>query len=149
MIKRTLHVVTLIIVFVLAVSWFEKGHSPDDDWFPFIPANTLEPGVIGMNEWLDAPAGKHGFLQMDDEHLRFENGVPVKLWGTNICSRLPFVEKARADSFADLLAKYGMNAVRFHKFSWYAYDGIHSTRFDKGQFERLDYFQYRLREKGI
>ncbi len=149
MLKRFFPATALLIVFVLVVSWYEKGLSPDDDWFPFLPSNTLEPGAIGMKEWLDAPAGKHGFLQMDGENLRFENGVPVKLWGTNICSRLPFVEQARADSFADLMAKYGMNAVRFHKFSWYAYDGDHSTRFDREQFERLDYFQHRLRENGI
>jgi hypothetical protein len=142
-------------ILVAAMTWLilssitNNRYHENDNWFPFLPSNTLEAGVIGMNEWLDAPAGKHGFLQMDGENLRFENGVPVRLWGTNICSRLPFVEQARADSFAHMMAKYGMNAVRFHKFSWYAYDSGHSTRFDRNQFEKFDYFQYRLREKGI
>lgn len=150
---RNSSLVLLLVLACFIFSWKEKSSSENptgnDAWFPFMPSNSLEAGVIGMNEWLDTPAGKHGFLQMDGEHLRFENGKAVRLWGTNICSRLPFVEQARADSFANLLAKYGMNAVRFHKFSWYAYDGEQSTRFDREQFKRLDYFQHRLRENGI
>ena len=149
MTQRNFISLIILISASLILSWSGQKSSGSGEWFPFTPNNTFESGIIGMEAWLDAPAGKHGFLRMDGEHLRFENGMPVKLWGTNICSRLPFVEQERADSFANLLAKYGMNAVRFHKFSWYAYDGDHSTRFDKDQFERLDYFQHRLRENGI
>jgi hypothetical protein len=119
------------------------------NWFPFSPTNTVEPGAIGMQNWLDAPAGKHGFVQNKDDKLVFENGEVVKLWGTNICSRLPYVNEEKADSFVNFVAKYGVNAVRFHKFSWYAYHNNKSTEFDPEKFERFDYFQARLREKGI
>jgi hypothetical protein len=134
---------------ILALAWQPHSSSDEAGWFPFTPSNTFEAGIVGMQSWLDAPAGKYGFLQMDGEDLRFENGARVKLWGTNICSRLPFMGPERADSFVNFMAKYGINAVRFHKFSWYAYDGEHSTRFSKERFEPFDYFQYRLREKGI
>ncbi|MGM0622173.1 MAG: beta-galactosidase [Bacteroidota bacterium] len=120
-----------------------------EGWFPFTPENDHNAGVISMNDWLDAPAGKHGFVQIKDEHLVFENGEQVKFWGTNICSRLPYVGAEDADKFAAFLAKYGVNAVRFHKFSWYAYHNNKSTEFDPEKFERFDYFQARLREKGI
>lgn len=118
-------------------------------WFPFIPTNTFEPGMIGMQDWLDAPSGKHGFLQMEKGNLQFEDGTPVKFWGTNICSQLPFVEAEKADSFANFMAKYGVNAVRFHKFTRHAYDGKHSTRLSPEKFNRFDYFQHQLREQGI
>ena len=142
----------LLATILLAASLLacNKQHSTETtEWFAFTPSNTLETGILDMNHWLDAPAGKHGFVTMQDEHLRFENGEIVKFWGTNVCSRLPFVEAEKADSFARFFARYGINAVRFHKFTWYAYDGDHSTRFNKELFDRFDYFQHALRERGI
>jgi hypothetical protein len=145
--NRFSFIIIAFLLSLLSLSFIRQ--KADEGWFPFIPSNTFEPGVIGMKHWLDAPAGKHGFVLMDNSGLRFENGEPVKFWGTNICSRLPFTEPERVDQFVAFMAKYGINAVRFHKFSWYAYDGDHSTRFDKEKFARFDYFQSRLREHGI
>ena len=141
---RRLIFITFILIFL-----FCNCQKKDYEWFQFLPKNTLDAGVIGMQNWLDVPAGKHGYLQFENEKLIFEDGTEIKLWGTNICSKLPFVEAAVADSFVNFLAKYGCNAVRFHKFSWYATDGYESTKFRKDKFERLDYFQYKLKEKGI
>jgi hypothetical protein len=141
----------IVLIFVAAGSSLTAQKVPEKStgWFPFTPANTVEPGIIGMESWLDAPAGKHGFVQNKGDKLVFENGETVKFWGTNICSRLPYVEAEKADSFVNFVAKYGMNAVRFHKFSWYAYFNNKSTEFDPEKFERFDYFQAKLREKGI
>lgn len=145
-----------VIIFVLGLLFSSSAKeggtilwNDTKDWFPFTPTNTSDDGIIGMRSWLDAPAGKYGFIRNEDDKLVFGNGKEIKLWGTNICSRLPFVEAAKADSFADFLSKYGVNAVRFHKFSWYAYHNNKSTEFDPEKFERFDYFQHVLREKGI
>ncbi len=139
-----------VYLFAFPVNIFGQSFSNNTEgWFPFVPTNTVEPGIIGMENWLDAPAGKHGFVQNKEDKLVFENDENVKFWGTNICSRLPYVEAEKADSFVNFVAKYGMNAVRFHKFSWYAYHNNKSTEFDPEKFERFDYFQAKLREKGI
>ena len=97
-----------VIFFVLGLLIFsfikwERSISWNDtkDWFPFMPTNTSDGGIIGMRSWLDAPAGKYGFIRNEEDKLVFENGKEIKLWGTNICSRLPFVEAEKADSFAD------------------------------------------------
>jgi len=135
-------------LFVQSVSAQTKI-SNSEGWFPFKPENDHGNSVISMNNWLDTPAGKHGFVQYKAEKLVFENGEEVKFWGTNICSRLPYVDAEEADKFVAFLAKYGVNAVRFHKFSWYAYNGDQSTEFSKEMFKPFDYFQYRLRENGI
>lgn len=140
-------IITLFFITFLAQAQLQPKSTTS--WFPFTPTNTTEPGVIGMQEWLDAPAGKHGFVQIANEKLVFEDGREVKFWGTNICSRLPYVPAEKADSFVNFIGKYGVNAVRFHKFTWYAYHGDKSTEFDPKMFERFDYFQARLREKGI
>ena len=102
-----------------------------------------------MRDWLDAPAGKHGFVQMSGSHLEFEDGTPIKFWGTNICSRLPYSDSTTVENFTAFLSKYGVNAVRFHKFSRYAYEGLGSTKFSEAQFKKFDYFQHKLREEGI
>jgi hypothetical protein len=142
--------VSLSVLFLFA-GYLKAQIKPDntDKWFAFTPTNTTESGIIGMQQWLDAPAGKYGFVQVDDEKLVFENGQAVKFWGTNICSRLPYVPAEKADSFVHFISKYGINSVRFHKFSWYAYHGDKSTEFDPEMFKRFDYFQAKLREKGI
>lgn len=53
------------------------------DWFAFQPANTMEPAVVGMKDWLDPPAGKHGFLTIEGDDFVFEDGTRIKFWGTN------------------------------------------------------------------
>lgn len=140
---------TYLLISLFILSLLSCSEQTSQEWFPFTPSNNFEAGKIGMESWLDAPAGKHGFVQMDSENLRFEDGNPIKFWGTNICSHLPYVEAEKADSFVNFLAKYGVNAVRFHKFSWYAYHGDKSTEFDPEKFKPFDYFNAALREKGI
>jgi hypothetical protein len=142
----------LILVLQLGVGgWLFAQPTVENtsSWFPFTPTSTPAPGVIGMQSWLDAPAGKHGFVRSVEDKLIFENGQPVKFWGTNICSSLPFTDAQRADAFVEFLAKYGVNAIRFHKFSWYGYHPERSTELDPAKFSKLDYFQSRLRKKGI
>jgi len=126
-------------------------NSSDDiiTWFPFSPNYNLEKSVFSLTSRLDAPAGKHGFAEIQNEHLVFEDGTPIKFWGTNICSRLPYVNAAKADSFVDFLSHYGVNAVRFHKFTRHAYHGDISTQLDPEKFDRFDYFQSKLRDNGI
>lgn len=139
----------VLMVSVFSNSFAQQAPADVSNWFPFTPENELNEGVINMNDWLNAPAGKYGFVQYEDEKLVFENGEPVKFWGTNICSRLPYVDGNEADKFAAFLAKYGINSVRFHKFTSHGYADKTSTQLAPDKYERFDYFQAKLREKGI
>jgi len=139
----------IFMLFIASFVYAQDAPNTTENWFPFSPHYKTAQGVFDLADWLDAPAGKHGFLQFDNENLVFEDGTPVKLWGTNICSSRPFVSNATADSFATFLAHYGHNAVRFHKFSWHAYQKNISTDLDLEKFDRFDYFQFALRDKGI
>jgi hypothetical protein len=139
----------LILMVSLHLSWQTKERPEEAAWFPFQPTNTHEPGIIGMQGWLDAPAGKHGFVQVNKENLEFENGKPIKFWGTNINGSNAFSSREAAEGFTAFIAKYGINAVRFHKFTWGANAGDQSTQLDPQKFERFDYFQSKLKEKGI
>jgi hypothetical protein len=47
------------------------------------------------------------------------------------------------------MASYGINAVRFHKFTWDVTDGIHSTQITDSNWRNFDYFCDTLRKAGI
>lgn len=146
--KNALHLLYLIPILII----FNSCTSNEDPsaWFTFSPDNDFSsPSVINMESWLDAPAGKHGFVQMKGKELAFEDGTPVKFWGVNICSNKPFIENEEADKFIDMLEFMGVNSVRFHKFTWNATHPEYSTIPDSIKFSRMDYFQSKLRERGL
>jgi hypothetical protein len=124
------------------------------DWFPFQPSQKMGPGVIDMDRWLDGPAGKHGGVRMVKDHFAFEDGTPVKFWGTNLSYTANAPDRQTADFTAARFARYGINAVRMHKFSYPTGqmgigDPNDSTRMDPKGLDQLDYFSSRLKEHGV
>lgn len=122
-------------------------------WYPFQPTNTLEAGVIGMADWLETPAGKHGRIERRDAELTY-NGKPIKLWGLNLCFAACAPEKPLAQRRADFYAKYGINAVRLHKFAdGTGWAGIQSAQsaadYDPQGLDRMDYQIACLKQAGI
>ena len=57
------------------------------EWFAFQGSNDVGPSVIGFEPWLEKPAGKHGGVRMKGSQFVFEDGTPVKFWGTNLSYR--------------------------------------------------------------
>jgi hypothetical protein len=141
-------VVTLALV-VLMTTTTRAQEAVPDDWFPFEPANTNEPGLIGMADWLDAPAGKHGRVTIDGDRFVFENGTPVKFWGTNLGNLDCAPPADRGQTWADRYAKYGVNCVRLHKFIPDLMVDSSSTRFDPQHLADFDRFTANLKERGI
>jgi hypothetical protein len=121
----------------------------DPDWFSLQPGNAQAGPAIGLGSWLEKPAGNRGGVRIRGDEFVLEDGSPIKFWGTNLASDLPFMPKAEADTWASWLAGYGFNAVRFHKFTWNATDGQHSTQLTEGHWERFDYLCQALRNQGI
>jgi hypothetical protein len=39
------------------------------DWFPVTATSDVKRGVIGFEDWLDQPAGKHGGVRMVGDHF--------------------------------------------------------------------------------
>lgn len=136
------------IILFNATNIFSQDN-PYENWFEFKPEEDFSESVIDMTEWLDAPAGRHGFVQMKNDDLVFEDGTSVKFWGVNISSRKPFSDATTVDKWVKHLSKYGVNAVRFHKFTWDAYKEGFSTKLDEEKYKNFDYFNAELRKKGI
>lgn len=145
MIKKYLAVV-LAVIFLIGCN---VQNDQPVEWFPFNAEDDFSASEIDMHDWMDAPAGKHGYVQIDGSNFKFEDNTPVKFWGVNICSSLPYSENQKADQWAQYLSKYGVNAVRFHKFSSHGITGNISTELAADKYEKFDYFHHALKEKGI
>ena len=124
------------------------------DWFPFRPSEKVTPGVIDLDDWLERPAGKHGGVRIVKDKFAFTDGTPVKFWGSNLSYTANAPDKEAAEFTAARFAKYGINAVRMHKFSYpTGQSGIgdpnDSTKMDPKGLDRLDYFAAKLKERGV
>lgn len=121
-------------------------------WYAFKPDNDSGPSAIGMEDWLEAPAGVHGGVRMVGDHFEFDDGTRVKFWGLNHSYGGCAPEKGEADRRAKHYRKYGVNCIRLHKFTNYG-NGIGAeetvTKFDPEGLERLDYYHAQLKKNGI
>jgi hypothetical protein len=142
----------LIVSFFCITVFAQNIENADNLWFEWQPENTLEPGIIGMENWLDPPAGKHGWLNLIGSGFEFENGTPVKFWGVNHSGKGCGPEKDEADRRAAWYAKMGVNAIRMHKFTYSSSafgNPENSTELTNEGWERIDYYWNKLKETGI
>ncbi|NQT88263.1 hypothetical protein HQ560_15955 [bacterium] len=130
------------------------GDADADQWYTFKPTTDhTKPSEIGMQAWLETPAGKHGRILRKADKLIY-NGKPIKLWGLNVCYGSCAPEKELADRRATFYAKFGINAVRLHKYAdgpgWAGVQSADSfVEFDKAGLDRMDYFVAQLKKHGI
>ena len=119
---------------------------------------------------LDAPAGQEGFIRVRDGHLVKPDGTRFRIWGFNLTgwtrgsTNLP--PKEEAPFWAQTLARFGVNCVRFHFLDLPTQDpatemtrtrpaGLidgkrgDSQAFDPVMLDRLDFFVAELKKRGI
>ncbi len=124
-------------------------------WFTFDLSKQPREPVFDLRQFLDPPAGKHGFLEVrSDGHFYFKNGSRLRFFGLNLVGRDCLPEKKLAKTAARRFASFGVNLVRFH-----ALDGTYSGLIDYQRggsrelsadaLDRLDYFIAALKEEGI
>lgn len=121
-------------------------------------------GVLDFSWLLDAPAGKHGFVQVKDGHMYFENGIRAKFIGFNMPTRANTPDHYTAERLAQRLASLGVNVVRLHaadaglgSSGWSSsldnplidYNSGTTRSFNEKGLDRFDYFIAKLKEKGI
>ena len=157
-----------IFIFILAytASFCSLYAEDNEEWIEFvIPEKIDEDEIINIGKLvLDAPAGKHGFLKTQDDKFVFEDGTEARFWGTNLCFGACFPDKEQAEILADRIAFFGFNAVRFHHMDYhFEPEGIfedicpayndpqmkETGHLSETQLDRLDYFIYLLKERGI
>jgi hypothetical protein len=114
---------------------------------------------VDMSFLLDGPAGKHGFVKVQDGHLTTGDGQRIRFWGVNITDwskgsrQIP--AKDDAAFWAATLARFGVNSVRFQFLDLEAPRGLiikgagNSRSLDPEQLDREDYFIAELEKRGI
>lgn len=122
---------------------------------------TLEAGTSGSHfvDWsvlLEAPAGKHGFMKVQDGSFTFADGSPARFWGGNLSGGEVFVSKPAADSLAKRLSMMGVNLLRLHHMdaTWavpnlFSQKGGAGKELDAKSLEQLDYLIAALKKRGI
>lgn len=122
-------------------------------WFAFQSVQKPVESVIGMEGWLEKPAGKRGPVKIVGDHFELGDGTPIKFWGVNLGNADCRPEKAQGAAWAAWNAKYGVNCVRLHKFIGPGGAGIgaadDSTAFDPAQLDKFDYFTQQIRDNGM
>ena len=125
------------------------------EWRPFAFDRSVRKGsALDFSFLLDAPAGKHGFLQVTpDGHFQFEKQrKPVRFYGTNISFWALYMNRQDCDMIAERLARCGYNAVRLHHFDRDLVDRTNrkdSHRILPERLDQLDYLIAALKRNGI
>lgn len=129
--------------------------------FPFLISYDSPDNATSMVHLLDAPAGKHGFIRI--ENGRFVNDAgPVRLHATNLTGPANFPLHEQADKLSARLARFGINCVRLHYMDNYygnfrnerqqgiiADDTTTQRNLDPSQLDRLDYMIATFKKQGI
>ena len=71
-------------------------------------------GALDFSYLLDAPAGKHGFVQAKNGHLYYEDGTRARFLGFNMATRSNAVNHELAEKLAGRFASLGVNVIRLH-----------------------------------
>jgi hypothetical protein len=136
----------------------ERVTTDTSGWYAFepLPLEGAGASAADASDLLDAPAGKHGFLRVKGDEFVFEDGTPVRFWGTNIVAGEVFMDHETARRTAARLARFGCNLVRLHHMDadW-AEPNIFDPSYDDTQhlsaesLDRLDYLISELKKQGI
>ncbi|TNF39567.1 MAG: hypothetical protein EP310_10350, partial [Bacteroidetes bacterium] len=127
-------------------------------WFEFyLPWTDSTKTITDMSAYLDAPAGKHGFLQVTpDGHFKFENKAETERFvGVVNVAISNFPTKTEAKILAARMAKFGINLVRIHLMDVEGIYGLfqnsaqNTLQISADRLDRMDYFIKYLKDKGI
>lgn len=134
--------------------------------FPFLISYEGAENVTSMAHLLSAPAGKNGFVRIENGRFVDDAGL-VKLHATNLTGPANFPTHEQSDKLAERLARLGINCVRLHyfdaaygTFKFPAISGIFKgldawqaapqlPEFDPDRRDRQDYLIAALKKKGI
>jgi hypothetical protein len=105
----------------------------------------------------EKPAGKHGFLKAVQDRLEFEDGTPVRFWGTNVTAASLFATGTyNVKRQARRLSELGFNLVRIvhHDSAWvtpniFGLNVSDTQTLNAAMLEKLDWWIKCLKDEGI
>lgn len=127
-----------------------QGAAGEEGLFPFVISYDVPVNVTNVSDWLDRPAGRHGFVRVEEGRLATDAG-PIRFWATNLCFEACFPDKPQAERAAARLARLGINCVRMHHMDSRSIWGSSPNKLtlDPEKLDRLDYLVYQLKLRGV
>jgi hypothetical protein len=125
---------------------------------PFsLPWNDATPGITNLQTWNGGEAGANGWVSVTPEGHYALAGQRVRFLGVNVGAADAFPARDRAEGHAARLARFGINAVRFHHLEapWdkrnvlIDYGSGNSRTLSAERLDRLHYFVDQLAKRGI
>jgi hypothetical protein len=147
---------SIIILLILLLAVFQPV-TVENRMFPFyLPWDDCEETIVSVSSRLRKPSGSLGHVYVGGDGHLYIDGERIKFLGINICGGAAFPEKDEAEKISARLAKFGVNAVRFHHMdaSWESFNIFDKvsggTRLlSRNALDKLDYFISKLKENGI
>lgn len=129
----------------------------EPELFPFVlPWDDASPGPANISGWQHKPAGKLGHVHAGPDGHLYAGSERIRFFGVNLAYAANFPRKPDADKIAARMAKFGINAVRFHHLEQFPFpNGIRAgdagptSRLSPEAVDRLDYLIARLKDHGI
>ena len=110
--------------------------------------------VYDLSGYLDAPAGKDGYIRVEGEQFVNPDGSRFRPWGVNLMANFFFMPKDEAEQVAKDFARFGFTCVRFHSIDAWQSGFLFSnpkntTEWDAEKLDQFDYFVAQLKKHGI
>ncbi len=128
--------------------------SPAEKMLPWeMPWGPGVPGPLSVAPLIERPAGRDGPVTVRDAHF-FSGPRRLRFFGASIVFAAAFPTHAQADEVALRLARFGINAVRFHHIDYFPFPNgifVDASReeLSPAALDRLDYFIAALKSQGI
>ena len=126
-----------------------------EEWKPLVEHRDIVAGSAldfsGMG-FVDAPAGKHGWLRNVGGHFEFENlsGRSQRFYGVNLCGTANYPGHELADTLVRRFRRFGYNTIRIHHHDAPAVSGsADSTTLNVDNMEKLDYLVAAAIREGL
>lgn len=102
--------------------------------------------------FVDAPAGKYGWLTAKEPHFEFEKkpGVAQRFYGVKFCSTANFPSPEQAGQLAERFVRLGYNSIRVHHYdNGCVRDSADGLTLNAEQMARLDGFIAACIQRGL
>lgn len=152
---KTLRALLLAILALLSSPASTLVAAESSDAWPAFPVEwrSAAPSLADVSFLLQAPAGKGGFIRVQDGHFVRPDGQRFRIWGINVTGKAALPAQSAAPLIAAQLAGRGINCIRFHFLdkvgTLIATDRDDTRALDPQALERLDFFIAELKKRGI
>ncbi|HDQ26270.1 MAG TPA: hypothetical protein ENN43_05930 [bacterium] len=136
------------VIFAMSAVWIYAA----GETFSFIlPWNDSSKTITDLSAFVQRDIDAGGIVSVTPGgHFSTASGR-IKFWGTNMTFGANFPSASNAEQVSNRLAKYGFNCIRFHHMDMFdIWTTLNPDRvISPAKLERLDYFIYQLKQKGI